>query len=334
MRKGLCPRYGVKDDPWIPTKSVRAIENRLIDIRKRENSMRKLGAVCFGEFLGVFLLVFFGTAAVAGAVLFNAYSGLMQVAVIWGLAVTLAIYATRHLSCAHLNPAVSVGMVLAGRMEPRLLPWYVASQLLGAVAAGTVVLLVLNGSIAAYEEANGIIRGTPNSVLSAMMFGEYFPNPAMAPEWLTVSIPVAALAEGIGTFLLVTMIFLLTEGCNVGRPGEGVSPLFIGGTVAAIIAVFAPLTQAGINPARDFGPRLIAYFSGWGAVAIPGPEGGFFLVYIVAPILGGVFAAAFFRWVIDPLMREKAAQETCTCRVMGMNTVKDPETDPGAPLGL
>lgn len=97
---------------------------------------------CFGEFLGTFILVFFGTSSVAVAVLFNAFSGLVQTALVWGVGVTLAIYATRHLSCAHLNPAVSLGMVLAGRMKPRLLLPYWGAQLSGAMLAGGCVLLL------------------------------------------------------------------------------------------------------------------------------------------------------------------------------------------------
>lgn len=277
--------------------------------------MRKLPAVCFGEFLGVFLMVFFCTSAVAAAVLFNAFSGLMQVALLSGLGVTLAIYATRHLSCAHLNPAVSVGMVLAGRMHSSLLPWYIASQVLGGIAAGTTVLLLFNGPIMQFEAAHSILRGAPESVRTAMMFGEYFPNPAMAPSWLSVGVGAASVAEGLGTFLLVLMIFLLTEGCNVGRPAEGVSPLFIGGTVSIIMCVLAPLTQAGVNPARDFGPRLVAYLAGWESVAIPGPQGGFFAVYIAAPLVGGAAAALFFRLVAVPLMNARARQLGCSCEL-------------------
>lgn len=232
--------------------------------------------ICFGEFLGTFLLVFFGTSAVATSVLFNAPSGLVQVAAVWGLGVTLAIYATRHLSCAHLNPAVSFGMVLAGRMRPGLLLPYWASQLVGAMAAGACVLLLLNSSIAGYEAAAGIVRGSPESIRTAMLFGEYFPNPGFPIPWFEVSLSAAMLVEGFGTFLLVTMIFLLTEGCNVGRPTDWAAPIFIGGTISALIAVTAPLTQTGINPARDFGPRVIAYLAGWGHMAIPGPKGGFF----------------------------------------------------------
>ncbi len=276
-------------------------------------TMKQNLAIYFGKFLGTFLLVFFGTSIVAASVLFNAPVGLVQVAAIWGLGVTLAIYATRHLSCAHLNPAVSLGMVLAGRMRPSLLFPYWISQLVGGLAAGACVLLLLNSSITGYECANGIVRGTPESVKTAMLFGEYFPNPGFSMPWFDLSVDTAMLVEGVGTFLLVIMIFLLTEGCNVGRPSDGVSPVFIGGTVCVLIAITAPLTQTGINPARDFGPRVIAYLAGWGPVAIPGPKGGFFWVYILAPLMGGAVAAFCFRFVIAPLMAARGSEEICAC---------------------
>ena len=90
-----------------------------------------------------------------------------------------------------------------------------------------------------------------------------------------MALPAAMLGEGLGTFLPVMMIFALTEGCKVGRPSGTVAPIFIGATVTAVIAVIAPLTHAGVNPARDFGPRLVSWFAGWGHVAIPGPRGRF-----------------------------------------------------------
>jgi glycerol uptake facilitator protein len=282
--------------------------------------MKQHIATYFGEFLGTFLLVFIGTSAVAVAVLFNALVGLLQVAAVWGLGVTLAIYATRHLSCAHLNPAVSLGMVLAGRMRPRLLMPYWASQLLGGIFAGATVLLLFHTSISGFEVAHNIVRGSPESVRTAMLFGEYFPNPDISKQWFEVSISTAMLVEGAGTFILVTMIFLLTEGCNVGRPSEGSSPIFIGGTVAAMIAIMAPLTQTGINPARDFGPRIIAYLAGWGSIAIPGPKGGFFWVYIAAPLFGGAAAAACFRFVIAPFMSAKESTPiVCGCESESKN---------------
>jgi glycerol uptake facilitator protein len=183
------------------------------------------------------------------------------------------------------------------------------------MAAGLMVLLLFHASIKGYEVSNGIVRGSPESVRTAMLFGEYFPNPSVAIPWFQVSLGTAMLVEAAGTFILVTMIFLLTEGCNVGRPSDGLAPLFIGGTVSALLAITAPLTQTGINPARDFGPRIIAYLAGWGSVAIPGPAGGVFWVYVVSPLLGGALAAACFHFVIAPLMSARAsALPTCACQ--------------------
>lgn len=94
------------------------------------NHLRNLVA----EMTGTFVLTFFGCGAVAASMLFSAHAGLLQVAVIWGVGVTLAIYVTRHLSCAHLNPAVSLGMAVAGRMQLKRLPVY----LLGHSWAGAL----------------------------------------------------------------------------------------------------------------------------------------------------------------------------------------------------
>jgi glycerol uptake facilitator protein len=91
-------------------------------------------------------------------------------------------------------------------------------------------------------------------------------------------------------------------GCNTGRPDETFSPLFIGGSVTVIISVIAPLTQAGLNPARDLSPRLFSYLAGWGHAAFQNGHYGFLTVYVVAPICGGVLSALLFRKVIEPIM--------------------------------
>ncbi len=92
--------------------------------------------------------------------------------------------------------------------------------------------------------------------------------------------------EGIGTAVLVLVIFALTAPRNAAAPAANLVPFFIGFTVAALISLFAPMTQAGWNPARDLGPRLVALILGWGSAAIPGPRGGFW-VHIVGPLIGG-----------------------------------------------
>ena len=270
-----------------------------------------------GETLGTFLLVLFGCGSVAVSVLFGSHQGLMQVALAWGIGVTLAIYLTRHLSCAHLNPAVSLSMVLSGRMPFRKLPVYVGAQLAGAVLAGLTLYVLFAPSIAAYENAHQIVRGATESVRTAMMFGEYYPNPGGTA---VVSLPLAMGAEALGTFLLVLMIFALTEGCNVGRPDNALAPVFIGLSVASIICLVAPLTQAGLNPARDLGPRLVAWLAGWGDAAFPDRVGGFFHVYVLAPMIGGVLASQFFVRVLEPAMA--GPTDPCDCDTTQPNPEK------------
>jgi len=250
------------------------------------------------ELAGTFILVFFGVGSVHAAVLCGAQSGLWQVAVVWGVAVAMAIYAFGAVSGAHLNPAMTAAFAAFRKFPLRNVPGYMAAQLAGAVLAALTLYALFGGMIAHFEAANGIVRGAAGSELSGMVYGEYFPNPAMAkangwgPEVVTVW--TAMLGEFVGTAFLAFFIFAVTDRCNGGRPGKSLLPLFIGLSVAIIISVIAPLTQAGLNPARDFGPRLVAWLMGWGDVAIPGPRGGFFGVYILSPILGALLGGFLY----------------------------------------
>ena len=256
-----------------------------------------------GEMLGTFILTLFGCSSVAVAVLFGEYNSIFQIGLVWGIGVTLAIFLTRHICNAHLNPAVSVAMVVAGRMKARMLPGYLVAQFAGAIMAGAMLYILFSPSIAQYELTHDIVRGTAASVDTARMFGEFYPNPGDAIA--TVSLPLAMLAEGFGTMLLALFIFGLTEDCNVGKPSSDLQPLFIGLTVSSIIFFVAPLTQAGLNPARDFGPRVVAWLMGWGDAALPDAVGGWFWVYILAPILGGAVAALLFKFILEPINKNK-----------------------------
>ena len=264
-----------------------------------------------GEFVGTFLLVFFGCGSVAVTVLYSAHMGLFQVAMIWGLGVTIAIYATRHLSCAHLNPAVSLAMVIGRRMSISKLPVYCSAQFIGAFIAAATLYLLFGESIARYESVNHIVRGSSASIKTAMMFGEYYPNPG-AGLAAAVSPLTAFFAEAFGTFTLVALIFSLTEGCNLGRPDDALAPLFIGLTVTIIISIIAPLTQAGLNPARDLSPRIFAMLAGWGSAALPDRHLGFITIYVLGPLCGAVLAAMMFAFVIEPLAKGKNGnQDSC-----------------------
>lgn len=277
--------------------------------------MPKLSAALVGEVLGTFLLVLFGTGSVACAVLTGALNGLWQVAVVWGFGVTIAIYCSAALSGAHLNPAVSLAFaILRPRSFPpsRLVP-YCSAQLIGAIGAGLLVWAVFAPFLARFELKEGLVRGAAGSERAAMIFGEYFPNPAVfgtGPDAAALVSPLGAmLVEALGTGILVLVIFALSDPDNAAAPEPTLVPFFVGFTVAVLISLFAPITQAGWNPARDFGPRLVAVAAGYGSIAIPGPQAGFW-IYIVGPLVGGVAGGLTYERLVRPFLPRKVPAGT------------------------
>jgi glycerol uptake facilitator protein len=252
-----------------------------------------------GEFSGTFILVFFGVGAVNAAVLSGAQVGLWQVAIVWAVGVALGIYASASLSGGHINPAITVVAAIYDRFPlSRVGPYWLA-QVFGAAFASLVLYSLFAEAILEFERQRGLLRGGPGSELSAMVFGEYFPNPAIygtAEEaWRVVSLKSAFIAEMVGTAMLAFLVGTVTSDRNPAKPSPAQAAVIIGLGVAAIISVVAPLTQAALNPARDFGPRLVSFFLGWGDIAIPGPRGGWFTVYIAAPVVGAVIGGGLFR---------------------------------------
>jgi glycerol uptake facilitator protein len=231
-------------------------------------------------------------------------SGIWQIASIWAVAIAMAIYTFGSISGSHINPAITLAFAMYRDFPWKKVPSYITSQLIGAILAAATLYFLFSNLITAFESANGIIRGESGSELSALIYGEYFPNPAVAKSmnWTHASVTTlqAFMAECIGTAFLAFFVFAVTEPRNAGGPGKYLLPVMIGMTVAMLICIIAPLTQAGFNPARDFGPRIVAYFAGWGDIAIPGPRGGFFTVYILAPIVGSLIGAGAFQYIVHP----------------------------------
>ena len=239
-----------------------------------------------GECLGTFILVLFGCGAVASAVLFQAFSSLLEVAMIWGAGVTVAIFTVRSMSPAHLNPAVTLAMWGIGKIEFSKIPLYITSQLIGAIGAALMIYFIFNNAIIQYEANNYIVRGSIESINTAMMFGEFFPNPEFQ-QYVTVTWLQALLLEGLGTFLLIMVIFKVAE--KQDQP-DNASPLIIGLSITLIICFVAPFTQAGLNPARDFGPRIVAFLAGWNQAAFPNQSFLQSFVYIIGPFIGSGMA--------------------------------------------
>ena len=270
-----------------------------------ENSL--LSAMA-GEYFGTFVLVFFGVGSVNAAVATGAQAGLWQVAVVWAVGVSLGIYTAASLSGAHINPAITVVAAVYDKFPlRRVVPYWVA-QVSGAATASFVLYGMFAEAIIEFERQHGLLRGGPGSELSAMMFGEYFPNPAIfgsaEDAWRIITPTSAFIAEMVGTAMLAFLVATVTHDRNTSKPPSAMGAVIIGLGVAAIISVVAPLTQAGLNPARDFGPRLVAYFLGWGEIAIPGPRNGFFTVYIVAPIVGALIGGGIYRLIAQRYPRD------------------------------
>jgi len=249
-------------------------------------------SIIFGEIIGTFVLVAIGIGSVAIAVLYDALN-LYQIATIWTLAVILGIYSSKRWSDAHLNTAVSVGFLIQKEINFKQFINYTIGQFIGAVLAGFAVYFIFSTDILAFENSHSIVRGLESSKTTAMMFGEFYPNPGN-PDLKTLSTFSAMTLEVLGTFALMLAILVLV---NSKKINNKLIPTLIGITVGILIVLIAPYTQAGFNPFRDLGPRLVSAIMGWKSVVFNLPQLGFLTVYVLGPIIGAGLASYFYKKV-------------------------------------
>lgn len=293
-------------------------------VRQETATSPSLGSLMAAEALGTWILIVLGCGAVHATVLTGAQSGIWQVAVVWGLAIMIAVVAVGGVSGAHINPAVTIALAIFRGFPKRLVIPYVSAQLGGSIAAAGVLFFLFGPWLASKEKEKGVIRGAAGSEITAMCYCEYYPSPGplaaaqtpySADEYARLKslVPhrVAFVAELLGTLVLVLVVFAATDPRNPARPANDRAGIVIGLTVAALISVIAPLTQACFNPARDFGPRLFAAAAGWGLIAWPGlSETGWLTVYIVAPIAGGLIGGGVYERLIRPVFSVRPADAT------------------------
>lgn len=219
--------------------------------------MKKMIAEAFGTFI----LVFFG---VGSAVLMGEQIGMLGISLAFGLSIVAAAYSIGAISGAHLNPAVSLGMVTAGRMTMAEFVQYAIAQIIGASIGAAVVLAIASGK-ADYSVAQ---NGLGQNGFGAGYLGEY-------------SMLAALVFEVVATFVFVTVILGATQD---GAPAM-MAGLVIGLTLAAIHMVGINVTGVSVNPARSFGPAIFA-----GAKALAD-----LWVFFVAPLAGGALAGLVFK---------------------------------------
>ena len=214
------------------------------------------------EFIGTFTLVLFGcgTAVVAGADV-----GVLGIAFAFGFALIAMAYGIGPVSGCHINPAVSLGVFIAGRMSSKDLISYIIAQCLGAIAAAAILLIIAKGQVAGYDISTGGLGQN-----------------GWGPEYLGGYGLVSAIVfELIATFLFVVVI--------LGSTGEAaptqIAGLAIGITLVVIHIFGIPITGVSVNPARSLGPALLV---GSDALAQ-------LWMFLIVPSIAGIIAGFMFR---------------------------------------
>ena len=186
-------------------------------------------------------------------------------ALAFGLSVVTMAYAIGHISGAHLNPAVTVGLAAGGRFPAGQVVPYIIAQVVGAVVASAVLYLIASGA-AGFDLAKGFASNG---------YGEHSPGHYNL---------VACLIREV----VMTMVFLfIIMGSTHGRAPAGFAPLAIGLTLTMIHLVSIPVTNTSVNPARSTGPAL--FVGGWALQQL--------WLFWVAPLVGGVLGGVLYRWL-------------------------------------
>lgn len=245
------------------------------------------------EALAMAIIITLGNSAAAMLILYDpspyatAYWG---VCIAWGLAVTIAIYVTGAVSGTHANPAVTLALTLfRGFPRAKVLP-YVVAQVVGAMIGAALVHQLFGPVIDAYNVTHGLTRAGGGAA------GVFFTAPGAHITPLH-----AFWDEVILTGILLLGIFAITDEFNTSAPMANASALVIGLLVACIGAAAGYLEGWPINPARDFGPRLFCWLTGWGDAALPGPD-NYWWVPIAGPLLGGVIGAGMYQYLVKPYL--------------------------------
>ena len=218
---------------------------------------------CFAEFLGTFWLVFGGCGSAVIAAAFPAVGiGLLGVSFAFGLTVLTMAFAIGHISGCHLNPAVSVGLVIGRRFPASELIHYVIAQVLGAVTASAVLFVIASGKagfdVSAGFASNGYASHSP---------GGY-------------SLIACLVAEVVLTFVFLMVI----QGSTDKRTPAGFAPISIGLCLTLIHLISIPITNTSVNPARSTGPAL--FVGGWALEQL--------WLFWLAPIMGAAIAGLVY----------------------------------------
>lgn len=255
---------------------------------------------CLAECLGVYILILFGCGSVAQVTTsLNQKGEYLSINLGFALGVTLGVYASRGVSGAHLNPAVSLSLCALGRHSWFKLPFYVFSQLLGAFLGAATVALQYYEAIQSFSGGELTVSGPTATA------GIFCTFPA---EYL--SLWGGFVDQVIGTAALLLCVLALGDSGQGSIP-DGVQPILVGAVVMVIGASMGSNSGYALNPARDFGPRLFTYMAGWGEDVFKA-GGGWWWVPLVAPCVGALLGTVVYELMIE-VHHDPSVQTSSSC---------------------
>lgn len=242
------------------------------------------------EFLGTMILILFGLGVVAQVV--TAPDGSLgdhdSIAWGWGIGVMLGVYVAARISGAHINPAVTIALAaFKGFPWRKVLPYSLA-QTAGAFVAAAIVRFVYSDLITTVD---------PELTIATQTIFSTLPGNGTAP----VGIGTAFFDQVVGTAILVFVIFALTTASN-NPPLANIGPVVVGLIVVGIGMAWGANAGYAINPARDFGPRLLSFVTGYETAWVDQNGTPYWWLPIVAPIIGGLIGGAIFTFAIEAFL--------------------------------
>jgi len=223
------------------------------------------------ELLGTFVLVFMGcgSAVIAGGLGVTLGGiGLVGISLAFGLSVLAMVYAIGHISGCHINPAITISMLVAGKIKSRDAMAYIIAQCMGAVIAAAVLLMIAGGLPGYDMDVNGLGQNG---------YGDHSP--------MNYTLAACLAAEVVLTFIFLLVIF----GSTSKNAPAGFAGISIGFSLVLIHLVGIPITGTSVNPARSLGPALM----------VSGDALSQVWLFWIAPIIGGVMAAFVWKLVLE-----------------------------------
>lgn len=250
------------------------------------------------EFLGTMILILFGVGVVAQVV--TTPDGSLgdhdSITWAWGIGVTMGVFVAARLSGAHINPAVTIALAaFKGFPWRKVLPYSLA-QTAGAFVAALIVRFVYSDLIAKVDpthtiDTQGIFSTLPGNGVEGVGIGTAFFD------------------QIVGTAILVFVVFALTTAAN-NPPMANLGPVVVGLLVVGIGMAWGANAGYAINPARDFGPRLASFVTGYETAWVDQNGTPYWWLPIVAPIIGGLIGGALFTFAIEGFLPAEAEQVT------------------------